>query len=521
MLNQENIEKLLLTMTEDLSSNVVKLKKTFKTINYKDDDNQSLLHILVDNIYNEEKCFLAIKSLLEAGLSPNLIDDFNYIFIQTALYAGYSENFILKIISESLKHNLNINHIDSDKDTIMHTAIYSDDYLDKLINIYNLLHENGLDTRKIDGTGRNLLEATKYQKQAQKDNCDKKIPNLKELELKLELQFNKSLKNQTIISQPKQQIIPLTKDEILKLEKYGKVLNMLKYSTPPTIGREKELKNLIISLAQEKKSTLIVGKSGIGKTAIVDELVYRIITGQVPNFLENRIVLEVNPNDLNAGCGIVGTLEEKIKNLIDLCKKYNIILFIDEIHTIYGAGVSRNNDNDIAAMIKPHLERSNLKIIGTTTEDNYDKYFSNNDLKRRFEKILVKEPTKDILQQIINKIISDLSLKNNLFFEQDEIKNKIINIILNATDQKHRPYNDIVNNPDLSVLIIDKAFAIAKYYNAEYLCEEHFIESFELFDRISSIGKEQAILELRKISKNSSTENGKIKAKIIPFNLTK
>ena len=136
MLNKNNIRVLLSKMTKDMHSNVKKIKRAFGSLDYTDDDNQSILHILVDDKYDETKCFLAIKSLLQIGLSPNLEADYNYNFIQTALYAGYSEEFILNIINESLKYNLNINHVDSDKDTIMHTAIYSEDYLGEVERIY-------------------------------------------------------------------------------------------------------------------------------------------------------------------------------------------------------------------------------------------------------------------------------------------------------------------------------------------------------------------------------------------------
>src|SRR5699024_1417967 len=112
MLNKNNIRVLLSKMTDDMHSNVKKIKSAFGSIDYTDEDNQSILHILVDDKYDETKCFLAIKSLLQIGLSPNLESDFEYNFIQTALYTGYSEEFILNIINESLKYNLNINHVD-------------------------------------------------------------------------------------------------------------------------------------------------------------------------------------------------------------------------------------------------------------------------------------------------------------------------------------------------------------------------------------------------------------------------
>jgi len=119
MINRENINKLINSMTENSSTNVKKIKKLFGTLDYKDSECQSILHILVDNNYNEKKCFLAIKSLLDFGVNPNLKDDFDYIFIQTALYTGYSEDFICDIIKESLKYKLNVNHVDSDGDTII------------------------------------------------------------------------------------------------------------------------------------------------------------------------------------------------------------------------------------------------------------------------------------------------------------------------------------------------------------------------------------------------------------------
>lgn len=165
MPDQNQIKKLLSKMTEDVDSNLKKIKKTFGSLEYLDESNQSLLHIFVDDEYDENACFIAIKTLLQSGLSPNLEDEFNYNFIQTALYTGYSEEFILKILEKSLDYNLDVNHVDSDKDTIVHTAIYSDDYLGKVENIYTLLCNNGFDSTKTCSEGRNLVEAMCYQQQ--------------------------------------------------------------------------------------------------------------------------------------------------------------------------------------------------------------------------------------------------------------------------------------------------------------------------------------------------------------------
>lgn len=158
-------------------------------------------------------------------------------------------------------------------------------------------------------------------------------------------------------------IYSLSDKDILEFEKYGKVLNKKNYIVSPTIGREKELKNVMITLAQDKKRPLIVGESGVGKTAIVDELAYRIKIGQVPNFLQGKIILEVNPSNVVAGCQYVGMFEENMTKLIQLCEKFDVIVFIDEIHTIYGIGSSTRKDNDMASMLKYYIDRINCKFF--------------------------------------------------------------------------------------------------------------------------------------------------------------
>lgn len=511
MLNN-NIRELLSKMTDDTNSNLRKIRKVFGSLEYTDEDNQSLLHILVDDKYDETKCFLAIKSLLQIGLNPNLEDDFNYNFIQTALYAGYSEEFILSIITEALKYNLNVNHVDSDKDTIMHTAIYSDDYLGEVEGIYELLCANGFDSTKVCSEGRNLIEAMRYQKQYTaiqierfdkmfKKNTNGKFEKKEEVEIQTSNISNIPRSQGSTVTTMTQQI---SDKEILELEKYGKVLNMKNYMVPPTIGREKELKNLMITLAQDKKRPLIVGESGVGKTALVDELAYRIKIGQVPSFLQGKIILEVNPSDVVAGCQYVGMFEDNMTKLMKLCEKLDVIVFIDEIHTIYGIGSSKSKENDMASMLKHYIDRSNLKVIGTTTEKEYNEFFSGDALKRRFEKIIVKEPTEDILCQIIDKVIGDYYLKNGIQFENENIRNQVVDIIVSATEKNHRVYNDMVNNPDLSISIVDKAFAFAKVYDSEFITAEHFIESFEYCDRIYESTREQAIERLRSLDKSIS-----------------
>lgn len=531
MINKQTITNLLSKMTENNKNNTKLIEKFFGTLNYRDSDNQTILHILVDNKYDESKCLLAIRSLLSNGLNPNALADFNYNFIQTALYAGYSENFILSIINESLKYGLDINHTDDDQDTIMHTAIYSDDYKGNYRQIFLLLVNNRFDTTKVDHDNRNVFEAMLYMKTTNQKTFSKfeidlirnltpdnsNISNLSSNQSKptesttQNLTSNNQEKQPSIqpktTNQPKnspKETIKISSDIIKELEKYGNILNLKSYLSSPTIGRDEELKNLIITLAADKKSPILVGESGVGKSALVDELAYRIQTGNVPKFLTNQIILEVTPSELVAGDGIVSKFEKKITNLLSLCQKYQIILFIDEIHTIYGTGSYKNNDNDLSDMLKHYLDRSNLKIIGTTTDEEYTKYFAYDALKRRFEKIFITEPTDKVLEEIINKVIDDYSSKSNLYLKDEPLKDVIVSVITIATAKNHRIYNDNVNNPDLAISIIDKAFAYAKYYDSEIITLDHFIDSFNSCCRLSGPAKEQAIAALKEANKQKN-----------------
>lgn len=517
----DSISLLLKKMTGDLDNNINILKEEFKSLDYKDDEQQSILHILTDNQYDEEKCFLAIKSLLKYGLSPNLVDDYDYNFIQTALYTGYSEEFILGIIDVSLKYGLEVNHVDQDIDTIMHTAIYSDNYTGGLKKILYTLFKNGFNITRKDISSYSLVDAVSLMVQSGKYNIKEKtdfvnyyydlvkLKNNKPVESKEKISNEIEYKNDEI----KKDLFPyLDSKDIDTIEEFGKILNKKDYKINPIIGRDKELKNLMVSLAQDKKSPIIVGESGVGKTALVEELAYRIKNNNVPSFLKDKIILEISPSELVAGCKYLGMFEEKIKKLMEVCKKYNLILFIDEIHTIFGTGSTDKNDNDLSSMLKYYIDRLDLKVIGTTTIVEYDKYFKDDALKRRFDRINISEPDDELLIKIINKVIDDYSSKTNIKFKNDSIKNQVVEIISEATMKRHRVHTNMLNNPDLSISIIDKAYAFAKFYDSEFIEIKHFIESFSCCDNIYEVAKESSISKLYNLNIN------KQKTKILKLN---
>lgn len=530
MLEKEVLTKLLKTITTDIETNKKKILNHFGNINVKDESNQSLLHIFVDEKYDEEKCFLVIKTLLEMGLSPNLEDDFKYNFIQTALYQGYSERFILKISEEGFKHGMYVNHQDSDRDTIIHTAIYSDDYLGKIDEILKLYISNGFDIDLICKEARNVVEAMESEFDKYKEEDVERIKTIYEArkqEIKqrnIEM-FNTPKKERKENNAPRKQpeektyTKPNTQrpievkqsqrkqidDKLVeKLEKYGEVLNLKKYASCPTIGREEEVMKLMIALAADETSPMLIGESGVGKTAIADELAYRISFGMVPKFLKDRIILEINAETISEGCMYVGQFEEKINKLMKLVKENDVILLINEIHTIHGPGSTSKKDNDFASILKKCIDRNGIKVIGTTTKDEYAEYFSQTALKRRFETIIVEEPNDDLLYTILEKVIIDYTVKKSIPVKDENTMYKIIEALIEVTNKKNRKYDDKICNPALAKSIIDKAFAFALVFEDEYIDEHHFIKAIEWCERIYPTSKEKTIGKLKQNNENKT-----------------
>jgi len=177
----------------------------------------------------------------------------------------------------------------------------------------------------------------------------------------------------------------------------------------PITSRDNEIDNLIEVLSKKHKSNaILLGESGVGKTAIVEGLAQRIIAGEVPAHIEMCRIYTVDMASMIAGTQYRGQFEERLKGLLkEVEDRPEIILFIDEIHTIMGAGNSNDNGIDAANMLKPALARGSIKCIGATTFKEYEKSFGKDPaLKRRFDKVEIKEPTKQQTLEMINSSIS-------------------------------------------------------------------------------------------------------------------
>ena len=180
-----------------------------------------------------------------------------------------------------------------------------------------------------------------------------------------------------------------------------------KQKIDPVIGRIDELENIALALGRRNKNNVIlVGDPGVGKTAIAEGLAHNIVNGAVPEFLKEYKVYSLDISAMLAGSKYRGDFEERFKHVIKaLQKKGKTVLFIDEAHMISGAGAGGNSSNDLANMMKPALSKGNIKVIASTTWEEYRKHFEKDRaLMRRFQRITVDEPTTEVTKQILKGI---------------------------------------------------------------------------------------------------------------------
>ena len=190
-------------------------------------------------------------------------------------------------------------------------------------------------------------------------------------------------------------------DKYKVLEKYGRDLVKLakEGKLDPVIGRDEEIRRAIQILSRRTKNNpILIGEAGVGKTAIVEGIAQRIVSEDVPDTLKDKTIFQLDMGALIAGTKFRGEFEDRLKAVIDEIKNSQgqIILFIDEIHTIVGAGATSEGGVDASNMLKPALARGEIKTIGATTIEEYRKYIEKDAaLQRRFQPVLVKEPSED------------------------------------------------------------------------------------------------------------------------------
>ena len=221
------------------------------------------------------------------------------------------------------------------------------------------------------------------------------------------------------------------------------------------VGRNQELELMISVLSRkEKANPLLIGEPGVGKTALVEKLAGMIAEKQVSEELQNAVIYELHLNSLVAGTIYLGDFEENIQNLIQTLEKHpNVILFIDEIHQMIGAGKSEGSI-DVSSVLKPYLARGVIKCIGATTLDEYEKYIEKDRaLERRFQIIHVKEPDKLTCETMIISKIDEYEA-----FHQVTIPQKIIHQMIEYCDY-YMPQRKF---PDKAIDVLDLSCVHAK-----------------------------------------------------------
>lgn len=260
------------------------------------------------------------------------------------------------------------------------------------------------------------------------------------------------------------------------LDRYGENLTAAKYLVNPAIARDKELKELVMVLLTPEKSACLVGKPGIGKTAIVEGLAFRMQIGDMPNALKGYSVYKIStPALVGESDG-----ENRVIALVnELKKRDKIILFIDEIHMLMGA--RSDGPMDLANMFKEGLGRGTVKLIGATTVDEYERYILRDKaFVRRFERIDISEPTQEMCVEILLRSVPKIEIQTGVKLNYtDFIKENIMKFIVNMTSEYKRVYEISSRYPDIALTVLRQCFSAALFDNSNEVKFKHIYEAIK------------------------------------------
>lgn len=280
------------------------------------------------------------------------------------------------------------------------------------------------------------------------------------------------------------------------LANYGEELTGKEYITDPAICRDDEIKELILVLLAPEKGALMVGKPGIGKTAIVEGLAYRMQNGEVPNALEGWKLYKINMTSL------LGSIEDQNDNRVELLirelkNKEKTILFIDEVHLL----INRNENTgiDFANMLKPALDRGTIKMIGATTTEEYETYILRDKaFNRRFQKVEIAEADGPTTVKILLGTLPKLEKQTGVKLAYTTfVQERIMNFIVDMTSEYKRIYEVASRYPDISLTIIANALSYALYDNKSEAKLEHIYKAIVNAKNVYPDAKTKAIAKFK------------------------
>lgn len=257
---------------------------------------------------------------------------------------------------------------------------------------------------------------------------------------------------------------------------------------------------------------MLVGKAGIGKTAIVEGIGYRMQKGEVPNALKDYDLIKINISSLLGNVDSSGVNENKLQILVDeLKERENIILFIDEVHLL----VSRNTSNlnvDFANMLKPGLDRGTIKMIGATTSEEYESYIlRDRAFLRRFQKVDVEEPTIEDTVKILMGTYPKLEKKSGVTIPySDYQKERIFKFLVELTDEYKRIYEIGNRYPDIALTLLGNAFSNAVFENKNVLSISNVYDAVKNCKSVYDDARKKAIINFKEEFKDIIDSEGVI-----------
>lgn len=301
----------------------------------------------------------------------------------------------------------------------------------------------------------------------------------------------------------------LNLDKVSIIDSYGEDFTSKEFVTDPAIARDDEIKQSILILLTPEKSTLLVGKPGIGKTAIVEGLAYRIQKNMVPDALKGWKLIKINITSLLGTSISEGQNENRVELLVQELKDLKkTIIFIDEIHVL----ISRGADSgiDIANMLKSGLDRGTIKMIGATTSDEYETYIlRDRAFLRRFQKVDVSEPDiptcVKILMGTYPKIEKQTGAKLGY---TDFIREKIMLFIVEMTSEYKRVYEVAARYPDVALTVLANAFSNAVFENSKEVKLKHVYQAVKNAKNIYEDAKAKEIVRFKEIFADLLKEEG-------------